>query len=124
MRARDVPGKVTEDLLTSVYLLCGLRYDPNQVAALYRRLSMVLEDSSTYQFVLGKGKAQGIAQGLAEGLAAGRRATIRQLGAKRFGPPSATAIAALDAVADPDRLGRIADRLLDAAGWDDLLGTP
>ena len=31
---------------------------------------------------------------------------------------------ALDAVTDPDRLERIAGRLLQAADWDDLLTTP
>ncbi|MGL6097770.1 MAG: hypothetical protein ACRC7O_18465, partial [Fimbriiglobus sp.] len=73
LRAPDVPGKVTEDLLGSSGVLCGLRYDPEQVAALYRSLSMILEDSTVYQWIHGKGKTQGLAEGLAEG----RLTTIR-----------------------------------------------
>jgi hypothetical protein len=45
------------------------------------------------------------------------------MGRKRFGE-SESAAAALNAVADPARLERMAERIFDATGWDDLLATP
>jgi predicted transposase YdaD len=105
-------------------VLCGLRYDAEQVAALYRSLSMTLEDSSVYQMALGKGVTQGLAQGLVQGSLRGTKDTIVRVGAKRFGPPSEAVQAAIDAITDAVDLGRIADRLLDATGWDDLIATP
>lgn len=65
-----------------------------------------------------------IAKGEARGEARGRRALILRLGARQFGPAPAAVEALLATVADPPRLDRIADRILDATGWDDLLTTP
>jgi hypothetical protein len=45
------------------------------------------------------------------------------MGRKRFGPPTPAMEAGLRAVADLGRLERMAERILDATGWDDLLAT-
>jgi Uma2 family endonuclease len=60
----------------------------------------------------------------ARGQMAATRSSILRHGAKRFGAPSEACRAALDAIADRDRLVRLDERLLDAADWDDLLATP
>ena len=109
---------------------------------------MTLEESSTYQWILkqgfeqgeAKGVAQGIAQGRAEGVAQGvaqgmaqgvAQGTLEELwrvlillGRKRFGVVPATVEAAIRGVADQARLERMAERIFDAANWDDLLATP
>ena len=46
---------------------------------------------------------------------------IFQLGGKRFGPAPQVKRATIEGVADREELERIAGRLLDATGWDDLL---
>jgi hypothetical protein len=75
--------------------------------------------------VLDEYRAKFKALGLAEGRAEGQRNLILQVGEKKFGrPPTRKQRAALDAVADLARLGRIGGRLLDAADWADLLATP
>lgn len=72
--------------------------------------------SSTYHATLRKGEARGA-------LAATYRLLLLQ-GERRFGPAPAGAAPALVAVTDQTRLERMAVRILDAAGWDDLLATP
>lgn len=96
---------------------------------------MTLEDSTTYQLILNKGFKQGEVQGEARGEARGRsegrvegrvaeaQSLVLRIGTRRFGTPAAETESMLRALTDPDRLERIADRLLDASGWDDLLAT-
>ena len=83
------------------------------VADLYRRLSMLMEESTTYQAILEEGDAKGLSKGL--------RSTILRIGTKRFGPPSAAAAAALQTTTDTARLEALADGILDATSWDELL---
>jgi hypothetical protein len=71
-----------------------------------------MEESSTYQWVMEKGGKKAL------------RETLLDLGTLRFGQPDATAVAALNSLDDKERLARMRHRLLDAADWDDLLGTP
>jgi hypothetical protein len=110
---------VTKSILGSSYVLCGLRYDHARVAEMYRRLAMLMEESTTYQEILGKGLTQGLERGQ---LQAHRNVLLRQ-GTKRFGPPTPEVAAALAGIADLTRLERLAERILDATGWDDLLAT-
>ncbi|WP_143393363.1 hypothetical protein [Fimbriiglobus ruber] len=74
-----------------------------------------MEESSTYQAILARGEARGR---LAEA-----RATLERLGGKRFGPPPATVLAALEAIADLPRLEELTDRILDAHSWNDLISS-
>lgn len=108
----DVPADLARDLLGSSYTLFGLRYNAQQVSDLFRRLSMTLEDSSTYQLIFQKGRANEAAN------------LILRVGRKRFPNTPADAEQRLKAVSDVERLERMADRILDAADWDDLLATP
>ncbi len=112
------------DLLGAAFTLCGLRYTEDRIVDYFRSLSVTLEDSVTYQYILKKGLNQGIYQGVSQGKLREAEDTIRRLGGKRFGPPSADAETRLTSVADYERLRRITDRILDAADWDDLLSTP
>ncbi|MFO0823723.1 MAG: hypothetical protein U0792_11500 [Gemmataceae bacterium] len=105
-------------------MLCWLRYEPSQIEALYRNLSMTLEDSTTYQLIFGRGEARGEVLGEARGRVAEAQALVLSLGAKRFGPAPAKFETALRAITDLERVERIANRLLDATDWNDLLATP
>jgi hypothetical protein len=72
---------------------------------------MTLEDSDTYQLILERG------------IAKGHQGMVLRLGAKRFGVAPSAVEAAVRGVTDRDRLERMADRIFDATGWDDLLTT-
>ena len=124
LQAEALPVTIQKGIYGSLFVLCGLRCEPAQVEALYRNLSMTLEDSTTYQLILKRGVDQGLADGVSRGAAEEARRAIAALGRKRFGPAPVTAEAALAGLADRERLARITDRLLDAADWDDLLATP
>lgn len=119
LKAGAVPSNVERSLVGSTFVLCGLRYTPDQVEALYRELSMTLEDSSTYQLLVKRGEKIGEA-----------RAEVRvsqshalTLGTQRFGEPPAGTEEVLRAITDRERLERIVGRILTATDWADLLAT-
>lgn len=120
LRQPDVDAKVRDDVLGSTFVLCGLRHQQSRVADLYRRVSMLLEDSTTYQWILQKG----VEKGAAEGAVREARRLLLVMGRKRLGPPPPAADATLQGITDAARLERIAERIFDATGWDDLLATP
>jgi predicted transposase YdaD len=118
---------VAQEVFGAAFVLSGLRYDRARIATLYQRLIMTLEDSTTYQWILEQGEAKGVAKGEVKGETRGRlieaRAMILRIGTRRFGTPPATVSAALDGIADREHLERIAERITDAADWNDLLAT-
>ena len=62
--------------------------------------------------------------GFWKGFIEGERAILLIMGRKRFGsPPPPERVAELAAITDRARLERMAERIFDAAGWDDLLAT-
>ena len=44
-----------------------------------------------------------------------------RIGTKRFGAPTTETLVAVNAITDPTRLEALADRVLDATDWGDLL---
>jgi hypothetical protein len=107
---------VKRGLLGSTFVLCGLRYGRNQIEELYKNMALTLEDSTTYQLILERGIAKGAIQEA--------QSLILRQGTKRFGPPTPEVEAAMRATADHARLERLADRVIDATSWADLLATP
>jgi hypothetical protein len=71
-----------------------------------------MRESVTYQAIVEEGEIKGMLRGLL------------QLGRRRFGEPSPDTEAALRGVADPERLARFVDALLDVSSWEALLATP
>lgn len=89
---------------------------------------MTFEDSATYHENWKRGFIQGFALGFAMGFDQGVTQEARRLlllmSRKRFGSAPATAEATLQAIDDAARLERMAERIFEATGWDDLLATP
>jgi hypothetical protein len=119
LHADGVPDTVERVVLGSTYVLCGLRYAQQQINDLYRNLSMTLEESTTYQFIFQKGRTEGKAEGRLEEA----QPLILRLGTKRFNPAPAPIAATIRAITDHDRLERMAERVVEATDWDDLLAT-
>ena len=117
----DVAGTMRQDLVSSSYILSGLRYDPVRIVDLFRSYVVTLEDSSTYMEILRKGESRGEVKGLSLGKAEGLRVAILKVGTKRFGVPASSDRSLLAAVDDADVLERLFDRLDAASSWPDLL---
>ena len=91
-----------------------------------------MKESVTYQKILREGLAKGLVEGRAEGrvegrvegLVEGERRILRRQGTRRFGKPDTHIEAALDAIADLERLEQLSDRVLEVKTWDELLAQP
>ena len=103
-------------LWTATYLLLGLKYERGFVRQLLKGIRGMRE-STTYQEILEEGASIGEARGKAEEA----RGLIFRLGSKRFGSPDAQTQATLDAVTSLERLELLAERLLEAESWAELL---
>jgi predicted transposase YdaD len=106
-------------LFTAAFVLSGLRV-PKEIAQRVFGGVTAMRESSTYMGILEEGRAEGRAEGEVR---AARRILLRQ-GQKRFGAPDPAVVAALEAIADVDRLERMSERLLDVRTWSGLLATP
>jgi predicted transposase YdaD len=114
MRARierEAPARLQTELWATTFLLMGLRYE----AALIERLLegvMDMEESTTYQLLLSRGREQGRVEEA--------RTLLLRIGRSRFGEPDAAVRAALTS-ASQERLEQMADRLLLVESWAELL---
>ena len=91
----------------------GLRY-PRPVAEQLLKGVRDMEESVTYQAILEKGVARGRAEEA--------RSLLIRFGRRRLGEPDAAARAALQAIADVQRLESLCERVHEAATWEELLG--
>ncbi len=75
----------------------------------------MFEESTTFQKILRKGRAEG-------GIAEARRILLRQ-GRQRFGEPDAATLASVDAIEDIDRLESLIDELVNGriTAWNEML---
>lgn len=90
----------------------------------WRDLAAAVEDVATRREEV-RAMGMTIAQGyFLEGRLDERRRTTLKFGRRHLGEAPPEVVAALEAIDDVDRLGRILDRVLDAPSWDDLLATP
>lgn len=120
-RGSNMPELLSRQLIGATFFLAGLRYNDAQIDNFRLRFDMTLEDSKSYQMVLRMGAERGKLEGKLEGkLDASRSLLIRQA-TKRFGVPPVAALARLQAVTNPDLLEPLAERVLDATTWDDLV---
>lgn len=113
----DVPKLLSRQLTGSTFFPADLRYNDAQIDEFRTRFDMTLEDSTSYQMAMRMGAERGRLAGKLESA----RSFPLRLGTKRFGPPPAAALARLQAVTNPDLLEPLAECVLDAASWDDLV---
>lgn len=114
--SRETTAADAAQLWTAAYVLMGLRYPAEETRELLQGVRNMRE-SSTYQAILAEGEARGEARGRAD---EARRIVLR-LGRQKFGPPDARINAALRRIADLERLERLADGVLGASSWDELI---
>ncbi len=108
----EAPRPEAARLLTASYILTGLRVPPDILQHLFQGTA-AMRESSTYQAILNQGRVE-----------EARNILLRLGRLRRFGEPDPTELAALTAISDTERLEAMADRILTAASWQDLLATP
>ncbi len=104
------------------YLLMGLRYEDELSDQFFEGIEIMTE-STTYQKILREGHREGRQEGENLGRLQEAQRILRLQGTKRFGEPSPTIAAALEAIQNVERLETLSARILepDLHDWDDLL---
>ncbi|MGL6094197.1 MAG: hypothetical protein ACRC7O_00160 [Fimbriiglobus sp.] len=114
------PGERAK-LWAATYILMGLSWKQGVIDHVLRGVR-AMKSSVTYQAILAEGRDEGREEGREEGRAEEARSLILRQGRKKFGrPPTKRQAAELAAVADRARLEVLAERILDAASWGELL---
>jgi predicted transposase YdaD len=116
---REAPPQTLADLWSATYILMGLRYDRALIQRLLQGVR-TMRESVTYRAILEEGEAKGRAEGKAEEA----RRMLLLIARDKFGEPTAGVRAALDAVADVNRLEELAPPVNHVASWHELLGLP
>ena len=112
---REATKNQAETLWTATYLLMGLKYSDELIDRLLEGVQN-MKESVTYQKILREGRAEGRAEEA--------KRILKRLGCRRFGKPEPLIEAAIDAIADLDRLEQLSDRVLEVTGWEELLAQP
>jgi hypothetical protein len=98
-------------LMTAAYILTGLRVSKGDLSSIYKGVGL-MKESTAFDEAIEEGS-----------ISTSHRLLLRQ-GRKRFGPPDGAAEAELRAIKDIERLERMADAILTAKSWRELLATP
>jgi len=114
---REAPQGQAAELWSATYILMGVRYEQALIQTLLQGV-IAMKESVTYQAILREGKAEGLAEGQAK---EARRILLLQ-GRSRFGEPTPEVAAALNSVADVEKLEQLSIRLLQVSSWQELLG--
>jgi predicted transposase YdaD len=112
---REATKNQAETLWTATYILMGLKYSDELIDRLLEGVQN-MKESVTYQKILGEGRAEGRAEEA--------KRILKRLGCRRFGKHEPLIEAAIDAIADLDRLEQLSDRVLEVTGWEELLAQP
>jgi hypothetical protein len=99
------------DLWAATYTLMGLRYSEAFADLLFQEV-LGMEESTTYQAIIRKGRL------------AGARQLLFLIGEGLFGPPNETARAAVNALENVDQLEQLGKRLPQVDSWEALLAAP
>lgn len=129
--ASGVPHAEAVQLMTATVILTGMRVGRETLTGLFEGVKIMYESSAFDMFEekgrqagLQEGRQEGRREGLLEGRVEESQRLLLRQGAKRFGAPDPTTETAVRALSDLDRLERLADAVLTAGSWQDLLATP
>jgi len=114
-------------LMTAAYILTGLRVKKNDLATIYRGVGLMTESTAYDEAIeegLIRGRSEGRTEGRSEGELARSHRLLLRLGRRQFGVPDLSTEAELTSIRDLDHLERLADAILTANSWKELLSTP
>jgi hypothetical protein len=107
---REVSPEQGKRLMTATFVLAGLRLARAEAEELFQGVRM-LEESTTYQMIVDEGRLQEA------------RKILLLVGRQKLGAADPSITLVLETVKDVERLERMAQRIWQAANWQDLLAT-
>jgi hypothetical protein len=120
MKARLRGKQKARELWAASYVLLGLRYSPALADTLLQGV-ISMEESTTYQAILARGRQEGRREGELQGAVKEAQRMLLLLGRKPLGQPSEETMIAIHGIEDLQRLEELAERVNDAGSWDELL---
>ena len=108
---QEAPVEKFGKLLTSAYVLTGLRLEPERAWTLFRGVQG-MHESDTYLAILDEGRLDEV------------RKLVLRLGRKKFGTPSDDVVTTVKGIEDLERLERLIDGLTETSTWQELLELP
>jgi hypothetical protein len=108
---QEAPPEKFGKLLTSAYVLTGLRVPRQRAWSLFRGVQG-MEESDTYLAILDEGALKYA------------RKVILRLGQRKFGPPSDDVVTAVKGIEALDRLDRLIEGYTEVSSWQELLLLP
>ena len=75
-----------------------------------------MKESTTYLAILHEGRAEGRIEG--------ERGLLLKIGRQKFGGPDAEALAAVESLSSLEEIDGLANRLMGASSWKELLNRP
>ena len=120
------------EILGHAYTLAGMRFNPETAESIFERQMTMLEQSSTVQHLLRRGRNEGLAlgrqegreegreEGLSLGILAGARKHFIETATLFFGPIPETSAMRVNTAQETD-ISRWTSRLRTATSWDELL---
>lgn len=107
----EAPPAEAAKLVTSAFVLTGLRWDRNRAVQWFQGESAMIE-SDTYLYILEQGEAKAL------------RNVLLVQGRERFGEADANVRLSVESITDLERLKRMSIKLLQVSSWQELLQTP
>ena len=123
-----IPDEVTRlEILGHAYTLAGMRFNPEKAESIFERQMTMLEQSSTVQHLLRRGRNEGLElgreegreEGLALGLLSGARNHFIETATLFFGAIPETSAMRVNTAQETD-ISRWTSRLRTATSWDEL----
>jgi predicted transposase YdaD len=114
---QELPEPTAKRVLTAICVLLGM-YLPSELRAQLMRDAMPVDlmDSNFVREIFEEGEAKGRLEDA--------RGTVFRQGRLKFGEPDPGTVAAINVIHDLEQLHRMADAILNAKSWDDVLATP
>ena len=109
------------EILGHAYTLAGMRFNRDTADSIFERQMTMLEQSSTVQHLLHRGRKEGREEGHLLGMLAGARKHFIETSTLFFGPVPEHCSLRVNTAQEAD-ITRWTSRLRTAASWDELLG--
>jgi len=116
-----IPDEQTRsEILGHAYTLAGMRCNPKKADTIFEKQLNMLEQSSTVQHLLRRGRTEGREEGLALGILAGARKHFIETATLFFGSVPEDCTMRVNTAQEAD-ISRWTSRLRNASSWDELL---